>query len=105
MGAIRIRFTKEGLEALPLPQDSERATYHDTKTTGLQCRVTAAGIKTFSVFRRIKGGQPERVTLGRFPEMTVEQARKVAAQVNAAIEEGANPADYSTSPLFDKLER
>ena len=88
-----INFTKESLAALPLPAAGKRATYHDAKTTGLQLRVTAAGIKTFSVFRRIKGGQPERITLGRFPEMTVEQARKLAARVNAAIEEGSNPAD------------
>ena len=93
MGATRIRFTKEALENLPLPEAGERVTYHDAKTTGLQLRVTAAGIKTFSVFRRSKGGQPERITLGRFPDMTVEQARKMAARVNSAIEEGLNPAD------------
>lgn len=59
---------------------------------GLQLRVTAAGVKSFSVYRRLKGGGPERVTLGRFPSMTVEQARKAAAAVNAEIEAGANPA-------------
>jgi hypothetical protein len=40
----------------------------------------------------MKGGQPERVTLGRFPAMTVEQARKQATAVNAEIEAGGNPA-------------
>ena len=90
---MKLRFTKEGLSSLPLPATGKRVTYHDAKTTSLQLRVTNAGVKTFSVFRRIKGGQPERITLGRFPEMTVEQARKLAARVNAAIEEGSNPAD------------
>lgn len=89
----KFNFTKEALERLRLPAPGERAIYHDPKTTGLQVRVTAAGIKTFSIFRRIKGGQPERITLGRFPDMTVEHARKLAARVNAAIEEGSNPAD------------
>ena len=89
----KFNFTKEALERLRLPAPGERAIYHDPKTTGLQVRVTATGIKTFSIFRRIKGGQPERITLGRFPDMTVEQARKLAARVNAAIEEGSNPAD------------
>ena len=89
----RFNFTKEALEKLRLPAPGERAIYHDPKTTGLQVRVTSSGIKTFSIFRRIKGGQPERITLGRFPDMTVEQARKLAARVNAAIEEGSNPAD------------
>ncbi|MDR3299365.1 MAG: tyrosine-type recombinase/integrase [Candidatus Accumulibacter sp.] len=70
-----------------------RATYLDTKVVGLQLRVSSTGTKTFSVFRRIKGGQPERVTLGKFPAMTVEQARKAAAEVSAAIEGGANPAE------------
>ncbi len=89
----RLNFTKESLGTLSLPNPGERAVYLDTKTTGLQVRVTSAGIKTFSVFRRIKGGQPERVTLGRFPGMTVEQARKLAARINAEIGEGSNPAE------------
>ena len=88
----RFKFTKEALAGLPIPA-SGRAVYHDAKTTGLQVRVTHTGIRTFSVFRRIKGGQPERITLGRFPEMTVEQARRRAARINAEIEEGSNPAE------------
>ena len=89
----KFQFNKERLLALPAPATGERATYHDTKTTGLQLRVTPAGVKTFSMYRRTKGGGPERVTLGRFPAMTVEQARKAAATVNAEIEHGANPAE------------
>lgn len=85
-------FTKDYLNALPLPAPGTRAVYHDAKTTGLQIRVTATGAKTFCVYRRIKGGQPERVTLGRYPEMSIEQARRKAADINAAIEGGANPA-------------
>ena len=89
----RINFTKDALASIRRPAHGARAVYHDAKTTGLQVRVTSAGIKTFSLFRRTKGGQPERITLGRFPDMTVEQARKLAARVNAEIEEGSNPAD------------
>ncbi|WP_137804028.1 site-specific integrase [Pseudomonas sp. G(2018)] len=87
-----ISFSKERLTALPTPEAGKRATYHDTKIQGLQLRVSFTGIKTFSVYRRMKGGQPERVTLGRFPTMTVEQARKQATAINAEIEAGANPA-------------
>jgi hypothetical protein len=88
----RLQFNKEKLLALPLPAAGSRATYHDTKAPGLQLRVSASGVKTFSMYRRTKGGGPERVTLGRFPAMTVEQARKAASLVNAEIEDGANPA-------------
>jgi integrase len=89
----RFQFNKEKLLALPLPEVGKRATYHDTKAHGLQLRVTSTGVKTFSMYRRTKGGAPERVTLGRFPTMTVEQARKAASVVNASIEGGNNPAE------------
>jgi len=88
----RFSFTKEKLTALPVPGFGERTTYHDAKTTGLQLRVTAAGSKTYSVYRRLKSGQPERITLGKFPSMTVEQARKSAASINSEIESGSSPA-------------
>ncbi len=87
-----IPFSKERLLALPLPETGKRKTYHDTKIQGLQLRVSSTGIKTFCVYRRLKGGQPERMTLGRFPATTVEQARKSATAINAEIESGANPA-------------
>lgn len=61
-----LNFTKATLAALPLPKEGQRATYRDTKAAGLQLRVTANGAKTFSVYRRVRGGLPERVTLGKF---------------------------------------
>jgi integrase len=90
-----INFTKTALKSLPRPRAGKRDTYHDTKIPGLQVRVTPAGVKTFSVFRRTKGGGPERITLGVFEphgNTTVEQARKRAANINSAIDGGANPA-------------
>lgn len=88
-----ISFNKEAINGLPRPASGKRDTYLDAKTPGLQLRVTETGSKTFSLYRRIKGGQPERVTLGKFPAMTVEQARKQAAIINASIADGANPAE------------
>ncbi len=89
----KINFTKTIIDALSKPESGKRDTYHDIKTLGLQLRVTTSGIKTFSVYRRIKGGNPERVTLGRYPDMTIEQARKSAAEINLHIISGKNPAD------------
>lgn len=107
MAENELSFTKEKLIGLPLPEAGKRAVYHDAKTTGLQIRVTSTGAKTFSILRRIKGGQPERVTLGRFPDMTIEQARRAAADVNAAIENGANPAEvkraHREEPTFAEV--
>jgi len=103
----KFNFTKEKLDALPLPDAGKRSIFHDAKTTGLQIRVTSTGVKAFCVFRRVKGGQPERITLGRYPLMTIEKARKQAAEINLAIESRANPAQarraHKTELTFSEL--
>lgn len=87
-----INFTKAALDALPLPKPSKRTTYHDSKTRGLQIRITGNGVKTFSVFRWVSvDSKPERVTLGRYPDMSIEKARQKAEVINAAIAEKKNP--------------
>jgi integrase len=89
-----LNFTKVSLKALPLPPPGKRETYHDLKTNGLQIRITNSGAKTFSVYRWVKGSsKPERITLGRFPDLSVEQARSMAAEINATIAKGDNPAN------------
>jgi len=88
----RFSFTKPLLEALPLAEAGGRIIYHDAHKNagGLQLRVTSTG-KTFFMQKRVNG-KPERVTLGKFPDMTIEQARKKTAEVNATIAKGASPA-------------
>ena len=90
MSETSINFTKSTITALPSPA-SGRTTYKDTKTVGLHLRVSSTGIKTFSLFKRVNG-KPERITLGRFPEMTVEQARRKAAEMNGQIAMGVSPS-------------
>lgn len=89
---VKINFTKAILDTLPIPDAGKRDTYHDAKASGLQLRVSHTGVKTFSVFKRIKRGEPERVTLGRYPEMTIDQARRKALEISLSISEGNDPA-------------
>ena len=88
-------FTKAAIDALPLPEVNLRAVYKDAKTSGLQIRVTHGGVKTFSVFRRVKNGSPQRITLGRYPDLTIEQARAKAAEINSSIANGQSPAEVT----------
>ena len=103
----KINFTKAAIDSLPIPEIGERAEYHDTKISGLRLRVTSKGIKTFSMRKRIKHGEPERITLGRYPDMTIEQARRKAAEINSLILEGKNPAEvkrqHKAEPTFSDL--
>ena len=98
--AKKINFTKATIDALTLPDSGNRIDYQDTKAKGLQFRITSSGIKAFSVLRRINGTL-ERITLGRYPDMTIEQARRRAAEIGIAIANGVNPAQIKRS---DKAE-
>lgn len=82
-------FTKSEIQKLPRPA-SGMTTYRDTKEKGLSLWITAGGAVTFFVRKRISG-RDERVKLGSFPEITVEQARTAALKTKAAIAGGANP--------------
>lgn len=88
----KINFTKAALDALPLPANGKRSYYYDTKLRGLGVAVTGGGTKSLIVYRWVSG-KPERVTLGRYPDLSLEQARRMAAEVNATIAKGENPND------------
>lgn len=87
---IELRFSKQALERLPPAKPGARDAYSDSEARGLSLRVTENGVKTFLVYRKI-AGKPLRVTLGRFPQMTVEQARRRAALEMAKLVEGRDP--------------
>lgn len=86
-----ISFTKAALEALPLPLKGKRTYVRDAKTRGLILDVTSAGAKTFYVYRKVDG-KPERIRIGPFPDLTIEQARRRAEEINGDIARGENPA-------------
>ena len=82
-------FTKAALNALPLPPDGTRASFKDTRVKGLIVRVTANGKKTFQLYQKHQG-RPVRVTLGPFPDLTIENARKEATKAKGALAAGEN---------------
>jgi hypothetical protein len=42
--ADKINFTKAKIDALRMPEQGKRETYHDTKTEGLQLSVTSTSV-------------------------------------------------------------
>ncbi|MEZ4782437.1 MAG: site-specific integrase [Candidatus Kapaibacterium sp.] len=89
----KFNFTKSRLLALPYPPSGKRLIVWDSQVHGLQCRITANGVATFCLYRRVKNGGPIRVTLGRLADMTVEQARNKANRIISSMVEGENPAE------------
>jgi integrase len=87
---LRFNFTKRAIESVELPE-RRYITYNDTAVRGLQLQAFASGVKTFVLYRRI-AGRPERIKIGAFPDLTVEQARGEAQRLNGVIAQGQNPA-------------
>lgn len=85
-----INFTKEALTRLPAR--SKQYDVGDSKTNALRIRVSPGGTKTFILYRRVEG-RPCRITLGRFPDLTIDRARAKAASFNGRIAEGQNPQE------------
>lgn len=90
---ITFNFTKKAIQELPTPQKGKQVEYADTGISGLRLRVGASGIKSFCVVRH-RGAKYYRVTLGRFPEMTIEIARTKALEMLGEVAAtGRNPND------------
>lgn len=87
-----INFTKKAIDNLPLPGEGKRLEFYDTKVSRLLVRVTSTGRKTFQVYRWHQG-KGVRVTLAVWPDLTIEQVRKMAEEANASFAKGENPAD------------
>ena len=90
MASFEINFTKAALTAAGAAAKGKRDYYYDGKEKGLVLAVTPASGKSFYLYKRIDG-RPERLLLGKFPDLTVENARKLAASAKGEIAMGENP--------------
>lgn len=82
-----MKLTKRSIDSLPLPETGQML-YWDDDLPGYGLRVTA-GAKTFIVQRRV-AGKTVRVTLGKYGQITPDQARKLAVKNLADLVQGVN---------------
>ena len=73
------------------PPENGRLEIADGKFPGLSIRISKHGIKTFAVRTRVNGRQV-RISLGRYPELSLSEARTKAHQVIAEAGEGKEPS-------------
>lgn len=73
-----------------LTAEPKRRYVYDERVQGLALSITPTGAKSFYCYRWCNG-KPERVRLGAFPGMTIDQARRAGAEVNASIARGQSP--------------
>ncbi len=106
MKTQKYNLTKKLIEDLGIPE--KRTYYRDTQVRGLYLDITTSGVKAFYV-RRVSGGRSDRLFIGRFPDVSIEQARSKAMSFHADLAAGHSQVEekrnrnteLSLSELFD----
>lgn len=93
---MRRNFTKRVIEALEA--EEKRYSVLDTVARGLAVAVQPTGSKTFYHVRKVEG-YPHRTTLGLFPEMTIEEARGKADELNGKLSKWRSNDRQGPNPL------
>jgi integrase len=81
------RFTDKWVQSLALIPESGRVEFVDAICPGLHLRVTAKGTRTFSAMVRV-GSHLQRRTIGKFPRVSLGQAREVALAMLREADDG-----------------
>jgi integrase len=101
----RLNLTKHTIEKLAIPKDG-RVEYHDNRVPGLGVMIRPTGGRVFFWYRRVKGRRTWKA-LGSFPDLSVEQARDKAQEINGTVakwkagdHEGPSPVEHTSEPLL-----
>src|SRR5262249_1493281 len=85
-------FTDRYLKSLRPAPLGKRITHWDAAKPSFGCRITDRGVVSFFVMRRMHGNpRPIRVVLGRYPEIGLAAARKLATAALGDLVSGVHP--------------
>ena len=90
-----MKLTKIKVDRLPIPRRlapgrTAQTRHYDDVLKGFGVRVTSGGCKAFFVEKRV-GRKLHWITLGHYPALTVEQARREAQKLLGKIASGIDP--------------
>lgn len=84
----KLNFTKACIDSLSVPNIGA-VSFQDAKVQGLNLRVSATGSRTWNVFKWSRAHRrPMRVSLGPYPSVNVDQARRKALEIVTALDQG-----------------
>jgi integrase len=84
-----VNLTKTVIDKTPLPTAGQ-VFLRDASLKGFGLRILPSGTRTFIFEKRVEG-RVRRMTLGKFGELTCEQARKQATKLAGQLAMGGNP--------------
>jgi hypothetical protein len=73
------------------PHPNKQVDHYDSRIRGFGVRVSPQGTRSFFVWYRV-GDDARRLTLGRYPNMSLAEARKRAQQALMEVASGKDPA-------------
>ncbi|PKF50377.1 integrase [Enterovibrio nigricans] len=105
----RFKFTNTNLKALPANTAESKTTeleFSDTECSGLKLLSGRSGSKRF-LFRYTFKGRKRSIAIGRFPDIDVTQARKIAVKYRNQIAECIDPKEerdsYKQMPTLEEF--
>lgn len=72
---------------------SEKSWYEKIESSGLGIRVMPSGSKSW-IYRFTLNGKRQKMTLGKYPAVTLKQARELLLNAQSLKEEGINPVEH-----------
>lgn len=84
--------TTQKLTKTLIENASKDSVVWDADVRGFGLRTTPSGTRSFIFQFRVLGSEQGRMTVGRYPAMTVDQARKLARVHRVAVDQGENPS-------------
>jgi len=100
MASPRTQLNDVTIRSLPAPVAGQ-AQYPDGKLSGFGVRVTATGLKTFYLTYR-ENGASRRLTLGRYPALSLADARKKAHEALAKIARDETPVTRTQAAIISQ---
>ena len=94
MGAVKLN--RRTIDRLTVERGNR--VFWDSELPGFGIRVHATGHKVYVAQARIPGGLPKRAVIGRYAEITAEDARRKAAETIDRIRRGLDPAPPAAPP-------
>lgn len=87
---MREALTDRRIETAKVPDRKKYLILKDSKVSGFQARINQDGSRTF-IFRGRVNGRERQITIGRFPDWSVIEARKMSSEYARQMDNGIDP--------------
>lgn len=74
------------------PNPAKRLEFHDHVVRGLSLRISSKGVKTWALRYRTAAGEQRRLTLGGYPAVALDEARRKATKALGEVASDRDPA-------------